>query len=129
MFIVTGLVFLTGSQFYDLGTLSDMESGYFPAIISSILILLGILNYIKDFKQKELIDLKLGKPILLFFIIICTSLIAKYAGMILATVFVITATSRLHKDYSIKNCIITNILGISLILLLKFTLLQAMMIW
>lgn len=128
-FILFGSIFLAGSLFYEIGTLGEMGSGYFPALISSILILLGFLNFIRGFKSLEPIDLNFRIPLTLFIIILLTSLIAKYQGMILATAFVIAATSRIHKNYSVKNCLITISIGVGLIIILKLTLLRAMIIW
>jgi uncharacterized membrane protein len=49
LFIIIGLVFFYKSNFYAMGTHSNIGPGYFPMLISTILILIGLILIIKTF--------------------------------------------------------------------------------
>jgi hypothetical protein len=49
LFITVGLLFLIGSTNYNVGQATSMGPGYFPLMLSLILILLGSVNIVKSF--------------------------------------------------------------------------------
>jgi len=53
-FVIFGLIFLILSLNYSMGTISSMGPGYFPLIISTFLILIGILIIIIFYKKWKL---------------------------------------------------------------------------
>ena len=129
LYTIIGVTFGIGSLQYDLGTLSDMQTGYFPALVSAVLVLIGIINYIKNFKQEEKIVIHIKIPLVLIGIIILTFVIAKLSGLLLSSVFLIWSSSWLHPDFNVKNTSVITILSILLLLILKFTILRALPLW
>lgn len=52
LFLIVGLVFQIYSKIYVLGTASNMGPGYYPTLISGLLILVGLILSIKKFIKK-----------------------------------------------------------------------------
>lgn len=52
LFIVIGIIFQTYSSIYELGTASNMGPGYYPSLVSGLLILLGIVLVAKNIIKK-----------------------------------------------------------------------------
>ena len=129
LYSVIGITFGIGSLQYDIGTLDNMQTGYFPALISGILILIGILNYIKNFKQKDKVVIHINIPILLIAIIVLTFVIAKLSGLLLASIFLVWSSSYLHPEFNLKHTSIITAVSILLLLILKFTVLRALPLW
>lgn len=126
---IIGTVFGLGSLQYELGTLEDMHTGYFPALISGILILLGAINYIKNFNQSEKVMINIKIPFLLITIIVVTFVITLMSGMLLAIIFLLWSSAYLHPDFNIKSTAITTVICIAMILVLKYTILKALPLW
>jgi len=53
IFLIIGLLFLIYSNFYDLGSSTSFGPGFFPLLISSILILVGVFLIIKQVLWKH----------------------------------------------------------------------------
>lgn len=129
LYTIIGVTFGIGSLQYDLGTLSDMQTGYFPALVSGILIIIGIVNYIKNFNNKETVVLHLKVPLILISIIVLSYVFAKLSGLLIASIFLIWSSAWLHPDFNIKNTLIITVISIILLLILEFTLLKALPLW
>lgn len=129
LYTIIGVSFGIGSLQYDLGTLDDMQTGYFPGLVSVVLVLIGVLNYIKNFKQEEIVVIHIKIPVVLICIIALTFVIAKLSGLFLANIFLVWSSAWLHPDFNIKNTTIITILSLLLLLILKFTILRALPLW
>ena len=129
LYTIIGISFGIGSLQYDLGTLDDMQTGYFPALVSGILIIIGIVNYIKNFNNKETVVLHLKVPLILISIIVLSYVFAKLSGLLIASIFLIWSSAWLHPDFNIKNTLIITVISIILLLILEFTLLKALPLW
>jgi hypothetical protein len=52
LFFSIGALFFLYSKTYDIGTLTDMGPGYFPTVVSFILLCLGIIMILKSIFKK-----------------------------------------------------------------------------
>jgi len=53
IFLIIGLVFLIYSNFYELGSSTSFGPGFFPFLISSVLIIVGIFLIVKEVVWKR----------------------------------------------------------------------------
>jgi hypothetical protein len=128
-YVVFGSVFAIGGLQYELGTLEEMDSGYFPVMIGSILIFVGLLNYLKSFKSKETVELKFKIPLTITALIMLTYIITEFVGFIIASTVLVWASAALHPKFSVKGTVVINLVVVTLILVLKHTLLRNLPIW
>jgi len=52
LFLFMGLLFYLYSRIYEFGTASNMGPGFYPSLVSGILVLLGIILVVKKFIEK-----------------------------------------------------------------------------
>jgi len=52
LFVIIGVIFQFYSSIYEFGTTSNMGPGYYPSLISAILMLLGIILVVKNLIKK-----------------------------------------------------------------------------
>ena len=111
MFVVFGAASLLVARNYPFGTTGRMGAGYFPTLLSGLLIFFGLLALLRGLRQPgEAIGQFVWKPVL----IICTSvvvfaLLLPRAGMVIALVVLAqgcaTASKRFRFDRT--NLLIT----------------------
>jgi hypothetical protein len=123
-YIIFGSIFVFGGMRYPLGSLSDMGSGYFPVLVGSLLIIIGVLSYIKNFFNPTLVDIKLKVPLSIAALFVLSYIITKYIGFIAAITVLIWGSAMLHSGFNKRSILIVNIVSIVITIILKLTLLR-----
>ncbi len=107
-----GLTALLIAHNYKMGTAFRMGSGYFPVLLSSLLIVIGVIVTALAFKSGEVKPPKVAwRPLIMISAAVALfGLILKGAGLLLAT-FVMVVVSRLARpDYSWKETLVLSVL-------------------
>jgi putative tricarboxylic transport membrane protein len=86
LYVAIGVGALWVGQDYKMGTATRMGSGYFPAVISGLLVLLGVASTVRSFfRPGEPVGRLAGKPLALIVAgMILFGLLARGAGLIVA---------------------------------------------
>lgn len=123
-YFVFGLLFAVAGTRYEIGTLSDMGTGYFPVAVGCLLMLIAVVNYLTNIKSKETIELQMKEPLLISVLLMLTYLVTEYAGFIVAGSMLIWGSAYLHPKFSVKGTLVVNIIAVAIILILKYTMLR-----
>lgn len=123
-YFVFGLIFAVAGTKYDIGTLDDMNTGFFPVMVGILLMLVAVANYIKNIKSKETIELKIKIPLYISLLIILTYVFTEFLGFIVASSILIWSSAYLHPKFSIKGTAVINTIAVIIIVILKYTLLR-----
>lgn len=125
-FLILGIIFLSISLSYDLGSLSNMGPGFFPTILSGILIIFGIYQLLLN---GDMISVGVRIPGLLLLCLLISSLIFKITGIIPATIFLIVASYRLISEFKVKELMYLVMFFTVCILLMKMFFSNMVPLW
>lgn len=112
LFIAIGLLFLFTSVSYPIGVASKMGPGYFPVLLSVVLICLGVVNIVKSIIHLN-VDTVTGlsvKP--LFFVLfanIVFGILLPKVGFVLSTITLVAIASQSSKA-TIKEVLILSMI-------------------
>lgn len=123
-YFVFGLMFAVAGTKYELGTLSDMGTGYFPVMIGCLLMIIAVINYLQNFNSQDTIKVKLKIPLIVSGLIFLTYALTEFVGFIFAISILIWGSAYLHPKFSIKGTAILNVVAVVIIVILKYTLLR-----
>ena len=110
--IAIALFFGVQALTYNIGTFANAGAGLFPLLVSSAVLLMGVITVfqarVEDGKQ---LTFQLKNLMLIMSSLIGFGLISAYINMLLATVFLVFVSSLAAADYSLKrNLAITAVL-------------------
>ncbi len=108
IFIFFGIMAFWINQDYPRGTIIRMGPGYFPTILSTILIILGLFTFLRSFWLKEdLISSFAFRPLLLNIIaILGFAFLIRPLGIVLATLVMIIFSRLAGWDFSWREVLI-----------------------
>lgn len=109
LFIAIGLLFLVGSTNYTMGTASSMGPGYFPAMLSSFLIILGIINVVRSclFKITDKVGKLAFRPLVFVLLAnIVFGIMLTWSGLVPAIISLTVIASFANKGYRLREIIL-----------------------
>ncbi len=125
-FVLVGTFFGYHSLEYNIGSLTNISSGFFPFWLSMLLILLGIIIFLSGIKNDISANSDLKIPLYILCSLIAFIFIFKYTGFLFAGIFLIWATAIIHKNFSFIGTVIISIVYSLIILLLNIYILNSL---
>lgn len=114
LFLITGLGFFAASFQYKLGTLDDPGPSLFPIIVSTALMLIGLVNIVRARDSDEIISGKLKNVFIVVMSIVCFTTVTMMVNMIVGTVILVLVALSAVDDYQFGDVVKLSI-GLSLI--------------
>lgn len=121
---LVGLYFAVYSLMYPLGYFSNMGPGMFPLILSSLLMILGTIVFLRGFSDEKFFDLNFRLPALIILIIIASAVLFKTLGAIVASTFLIVSSASLHEKFKFKDSLKLLLVSLTILLILKMFLVK-----
>jgi len=125
-FIAIGIFFGYHSLDYNIGSLANISSGFFPFWISILTVLLGIMIFLSGIRNDISISSDLKIPLYILCILITFIFIFKHTGFLIAGTFLIWATAIVHKNFSFIGTVVISIVYSLIIILLNSYILNSL---
>lgn len=130
LFIAVGLFFLASGWSLAYGIPADMGPGFLPLTVSAILIVIGAIELIRAARVPgESVDFKFKQPAIILITIVAFGFLLEKIGAILAVLLLMVTTARLHKNFNLKNFLLSYLVVVSLILIFKIVLKSPLPLW
>lgn len=130
LFIAVGLFFLASGWSLAYGTPADMGPGFLPLTVSAILIVIGAIELFRAVRASgESVDFKFKQPAIILITIVAFGFLLEKIGAIPSVLLLMMATARLHKNFNLKNFLLSYLIVVSLILIFKIVLKSPLPLW
>ena len=102
LFVLFGAAFTWGATRYDMGTAARMGAGYFPFMLGGLLIILGVIVFIRSLvstsDDHHVGRIALKPMVMMFGSIAAFALLLRPAGMVLSTFAIILISSLASRE-------------------------------
>jgi hypothetical protein len=130
LFIAVGLFFLASGWSLAYGTPADMGPGFLPLTISAMLMAIGVIELIRGLRSStDPISFKFKQPAIILIAIVGFGFLLEKIGAILSVLLLMLVTARLHKNFNLKNFILSYLIVVCLILIFKIALRSPLPLW
>lgn len=113
LFMLFGGAFTWGATHYSLGTAAKMGPGYFPLILGGLLLVLGVIVFIRSFttasEDGQVGRIAVKPAVLMFGSIAAFALLLRSAGLIVSIFAIILISSLASSESRIKETLISAI--------------------
>ena len=104
--VAIALAFLLPALRYPFGTFSRAGAGMFPVIVSSLLLLIGVITAVRSrFEAKVPLDFNLKNIAIILASLCGFAVISAYVNMIAGIVFMVFCSAAAGRTYSVLRCV------------------------
>lgn len=110
LFTVFGAVTVLLSRQYDMGTMSDMGPGYFPAMAGAVLVLIGLVVLIHGALSTDLVQIEkisIRHVILVLGPVLAFALLLPFTGMVIASLVLVIASTLASHEFHWRYAVVT----------------------
>jgi hypothetical protein len=112
MFMLTGIFAIITARHYRLGSALNMGPGYFPIVLSGIMIIFGVIIMLKGLSQSEKIsgNWSVRALILIPFSVVLFGILIDKAGFIPALIALIFISAAAGRDFKVKEVLLLTVI-------------------
>ncbi len=111
LFMLFGGAFTWGATRYEMGTAARMGAGYFPFVLGGLLIILGVIVFIRSLAggshDRHVSRVALKPMVMMFGSIAAFALLLRPAGMVVSTLAIILISSFASRESRFKETLIS----------------------